>query len=450
MSATVLTYVLSPATAVANSRVNFTLVASNGGAKPLQLTPNDEIYICLPVGSGATDLTADLSTVNTGAPASWRCSKNASAAPYNFLISPSQNVTLAAGAFLAFEFNAVVINLEQGNVSVLLDEFIGAGQAKTSFPVSKSVAVLSIVAQAVPQIVGLGQSTTLKWTAAKAAYVTISPLPNQYKTIDQLVTTPSKDVAPGAVQVAYTFYAWTPSQEFARDIVVVTISAPVVESFEPKNSPAINYFDTVTLSWNVDYAQTVQLTTDTGVVQVGSSGSLPVQPYNRLQGNSATYTLRATGLGQPVLAQIDIPFKPVTVDYFRYPAFGVTNTYQVGVSNGVWQVDQFTGYFRLTASGAYGPVVQYLGDYPSLQVQVFLASADSVAAGTAVTLQWQTSLALSANLGANGVSRAIASDQVAKGSVVVNPAVTTDYVLSVSDANGNIVTSSLSVVVSPS
>jgi hypothetical protein len=455
-NASKLHYVLSPAAVRANTRVSFTLVATNGAAS-LQLTPNDEIYLAVPVGSGATDLTPDLNDIGTQAPANWRFSKTVAGGQYNFLISPTQNVTLNANASLLFELNTVIINPLQGNAQIGLEEFIGDGSGKASFDVSKSEAVLSIVAQAIPSTVGRNQTTVLKWTAAKAAYVTISPLNKTVDTVGQLVTTPSKDITPEAPQVLYSFTAWTPDQQFARDIVAVTISPPVILDFEPQHQSPIAYNDQVTLRWDVVYAETVMLTLPQGLVQKPVSGELKVQPKTMLQGNedTATYTLRATGAGKPVFASVDIPFKPVAIDYFRYPDFETTNSYEFNVTNGSSQVDQLIGpqgqYYRLTAAGPNGPRVQYLGNYAALQIQVFIYSAAAGSggnSGTQVKLQWKTCYAAAMSLIADGRSTPIAADQLARGSITVSLTQTTQYVLSASDSSGNVVTSALLVNIS--
>ncbi|PLY42114.1 hypothetical protein CSZ94_12095 [Janthinobacterium sp. ROICE36] len=447
MTSCVFAYVLNPGSVQANTRANFTLVASNG-ASALNLTTDDEIYLGLPVGTGATDLTPDLNDINTQAPPGWRFSKYASPGPYNFVISPTRNLTVAANAALVFQLNNVIINATQGSSQVALQEYIGSGDAGTAFPVLKSEAVLSIIAQAIPTTVGRKQTTTLKWTAAKAAYVTISPLNVQVDTVGQLVTTPSSDISPEAPQVTYSLTAWTPDQQFARDSVTVTISQPVINRFDPQNSPPINYNDSVTLQWDVAYAEKTTLSLPQGQVQKPATGTQTVQPKTMLQGNSniATYTLWASGAGNPATKTVQIPFNPVAIDYFRYPAVGVTNSYEFYVTNGVGRVDQFAGYFQLTATGPNGPLVQYLGNYPALQIQVFVASASPVSAGTPVTLTWQTVHAQAWTLTANG--QGVPIDAVASGTVVVTPAVTTTYILSAGEGAGNTLTSSLQVAIS--
>jgi hypothetical protein len=444
MTSSVFAYVLNPGAVQANTRASFTLAATNGGSA-LQLTTDDEIYLALPVGLGATDLTPDLSDINTQAPSNWRFSKAPSGGDYNFVISPTQAVTVAANAVLLFQLNKVVVNASQGTSLVQLDEFVGGGQASTSFPVMKSEAVLSIIAQALPITVGRNQQTTLKWTAAKAAYVTIAPLNQKVETVGQQLTTPSTDITPEAPQVTYSFTAWTVDQQFARDSVTVTISPPVVQQFDPQDCPPIDYDAEVTLEWAVNYAETVTLSSPRGQLPKPSTGKLPVSPSTMLppNGSIAVYTLRASGAGKPVTASVQIPFNPMSIDYFRYPAAGVIDQYEFNVTNGVGQVDQFAGYFQLTATGPGGPLTQYLGDYPALQIQLFYVTANAVAAGTPITLSWQTVKAVAWSMTANGKPLSIGG--TAKGSVTDTPAVTTTYLLSATDAGGKVITSSLLV-----
>lgn len=444
MSNSIFTYVFTPASVRANTRAGFTLVASNG-ASALNLTSSDEIYLALPVGGGASDLTPDLSDINPQAPANWRFSKAPSGGQYNFVISPVQPVSVPANAALVFTLANVIINPLPGTSTVRLQEFIGNGDATRSFSIDKSEAQLSIVVQATPSTIGRNQTTTLKWTATKAAYVTIAPLGIQVDTVGQRVTTPSKDVNPEAPQVTYTLTAWTPDQQSASASVTVTISAPVIDSFEPQRQPAIGYTDHVTLSWNTYYAEKVTLSLPQGEVQRPLQGSLDVQPYTMLQGNSsvATYTLRASGAGTPAQKLVRITFQPVAIDYFRYVAAGNTTDFEFHVSNGTGVVTPGSGYYQLTASGPAGPLVQYLGDYPALQIQLLQAGTAAAIAGTPFTLTWQTVQATAWALTANGQPVTIA--QQANGQVTLTQAVASTYMLRVSDASGAELTSVLQV-----
>ncbi|CDG81663.1 hypothetical protein [Janthinobacterium agaricidamnosum] len=453
MANTVFTYQFTPGAVQANTRGGFNLQLTNGSSA-IALTPDDEIYLALAVGDGGSDLTPNLSDIGSQPPNNdWRFSKNPSGGQYNFIISPLDNITLAANASLSFTLSSVIINPQAGTSAVLLQEFVAGGDAGKSFPVSKSEAKLSIVAQAIPSKVGKTQATTLKWSATKAAYVTIAPLDLRVDTRGQIDTVPYLDVTPPAPQVSYTFTAWTQDQQFATDIVVVTISPPVIRDFGPQNLAPINYDDSVTLAWAVDYAETVMLVLPQGPVLQPPVASLAVQPKTMLSGNSstATYTLRATGTGNPVLAYVRIPFKPVAIDYFRYPGFGQTSSFQFHVTNGNGQVVLLQGdqgpYYRLTASGPYGPLVQYLGNYPQVQVQVFIVTPAGGAPGAALKLEWQVCLASSLSLEFDGASHAIAAGQIAKGSFTVTPQASTLYTLSATDTGGRVVTSSLLVTI---
>lgn len=449
MADTVLQYSLLPNSVQANSRANFTLNASNGNTE-LLLTSADEIYLKLPVGTGASELTSDLSDIGTSSPGDWRFSKNPNGGEYNFIISPLCSVKLPAYASLPFVMMNVVVNAQAGNCMVDLQEFIGTGDASRSFVVGKTEAKFSIVAQAIPLTVGKTQTTILKWSAAKAAYVTIEPLGLRVDTSGEHKTTPYKDLLPPAPQVSYTFTAWTQDQQFTHDIVVVTISPQIIHMFSTKDPMPIDYDASVTLEWQVDYAETVALLLPQGAVQVKPNDSLVVQPKSMLNGNTAKYILRATGTGNAVQSDVTIEFKPVIIDYFRYldfdnaiPTLAVTN----GRGGYVSMQGEQGLYYCLTATGPFGPLTQYLGNCPQLQVQVFIASAQDAAPGTALDLQWQTHFATGLSLQFDGVSHAIASDQIARGGFSVAPMVSTQYVLAAMDAQGNTITSSLSVTV---
>ncbi|NEO04182.1 MAG: hypothetical protein F6J94_05650 [Moorea sp. SIO1F2] len=451
---TVLTYTFNPTTVQANTRKSFTLVATNGST-PLSLNTRNAIYLAVPVGDEASDLTPNLNEISTQAPDKWRFNATNQGGEYNFIISPTQNFTINANASLVFELNNVIINPVQGNAKVVLEEFVQMTPGQTEFTIQKNEAQLSIVAQAIPSTVGRNQTTDLKWNAAKAAYVIIQPINKQVDTSGEYPTTPSQDVTPEAPQVTYSLTAWTPDQKFARDNVTVTISPPVFRKVEPQNQPPIDLDAEVKLEWNVEYAETVQLTLPQGVVPQPTSGSLEVKPQQMLVGNaeSVTYTWRATGADQPVFASVEIPFNPVTIDYFRYPNFETTNTFQVQVTNGFTNVEQHYveggSYFKLTATGPRGPLVQYLGDYEALQIQVFLSSSNNVSPGTEVELQWQTVLATSLSLESDdGCSTPISHDQIARGKLNVTPTQSTLYTLKATDANDNIITSQLQVTVS--
>ena len=448
---TILQYGFLPNAVQANTRANFTLTVTNASGSDLNLTRDDEIYLILPVGSSATDLTPDLNDVSPSAPPGWRFDKF-QGETNRLIISPLANLTFANGASLQFVMANVIINPSQGGCTLALQEYIGVNEGQTSFAVNKSEAQFSIIAQAIPSSVGKNQSTRLKWTAVKAGYVTIDPLGIRVDTVGEITTIPYQDLTPPQAQVTYTFTAWTQDQKFVKDLVVVTIVPPVIRAFEPQHQAPIDYDDSVTLSWIVDYAEQVMLVLPQGPVKVDARGSLQVQPKTMLSTNAsvATYTLRATGTGNPVLAYVKIPFKPVVIDYFRYRSFTDT-TVDSHVTNGRGTITSHQGaqgqYWQMVATGPYGPLTQYLGHYNAVQVQVFVVSAQGAAAGTELKLEWQTYLATSLSLQVNGHTQAIASDQIARGSMAITPQASSTYVLLATDAQGNSVSSSLLVTV---
>ncbi len=454
--ATLLQYNWQPTQVQANTRASFTLEIKNG-SQARNLTRNDEITLLVPSGDAAGDLFVNLNDIAPGAPAKWRFSKDPNGDGYNFIISPTENLTLAANASLIFSLSNAVINPLAGNCTLKLQEFIGDDVGDSSFSVSKTEAQFSIVAQAIPDKVGKNQNTQLRWTATKASYVTISPLSGQYDTQGTLSTNPSTDVTPSTPQVTYTFTAWQQSgQEWRRDTVTVTISPPVILLFEPQDHAPINYDDSITLRWEVAYAETVWLTLKNGPVQVKGKGEMPVKPRDMLPANSnassVSYTLRATGSGPAVTSTLTVPFRPLYINYFRYPNFDQTSSVIVSVSNGSasyrsQQNAEGQTYYILTATGPFGPLTQYLGPYPALQVQVFVSSADRVAPGSTVTLSWQTWLATRLELDDGSQIVPLPDADVAHGQHSVTIYSSTNYLLIAYDAQGRRLTSSLLVTV---
>jgi hypothetical protein len=159
----------------------------------------------------------------------------------------------------------------------------------------------------------------------------------------------------------------------AQEPRAITVDPPKIKSFTTSTpGPITSGTDPVTLTWDTQYAETISITPDIGVV--GPTGSQVVHPVN-----TTTYTLRCTGLGPDVVQQVTVAVHSVVINSFSVsPAAiapgGTTGlswdtqlATSVSIDNGIGDVSasgscsthgapQNDITYRLTCEGPNGPV----------------------------------------------------------------------------------------------
>jgi hypothetical protein len=246
--------------------------------------------------------------------------------------------------------------------------------ATTTVSTTNPGLVTILVFQATPSTVAPGGSSTLNWVVQNATSVTISPGPGSVN-----ATSGSVSVTPTAT-TTYTLTATGPA-----GTVPVNATTIVTVSAVPPGNPQIIRYDASPLTISTGQSSTLSWTT-TGASAVNISG-LGSEPLNGSASVSptttTTYTLTATSSdGHAVTA-------PITVT--------VTTTTTIP------------------------------------QVVVFSASPQTISAGQSSQLCWQVNNATTIN-----ISGGVGSNVAANSCATVSPQTTTTYVLTATNAAGQI------------
>jgi hypothetical protein len=242
--------------------------------------------------------------------------------------------------------------------------------------------------------------------------------------------------------------AWTnDGSSSAAPPVVATLSPPLL-TFSAHPLGPLDLDAQAELDWQVDYGIQAFIAPPPqgGLGQVNPKGTLSFAPGTFLQGNAdaVTFSLRATGYKPPPPDTVTFTFNPAEILSFTYEDLA-SKVPRYVKRNGFAQLVEKDGLYTLTVTGPGGPLVQYLGPGPYLQVQYFAASPDPAPSGGPVTLQWVTLNAASLEL-QDGVSSKPLTP-VAQGTTQVTPTADTTYVLVATAADGQQVTSQLTVTV---
>ena len=133
-----------------------------------------------------------------------------------------------------------------------------------------------------PEVISIGESSTLAWDSTYTDTVTIEPGIGSVDPTGSIIVTPIETTA-------YTVTATGPEGTATADITVtVAVPAPTVTiSAEPAS---ITLEDSATLTWSTTHADMVSI--DNGVGNVDLNGSMVVSPVE-----TTTYTITATGPG---------------------------------------------------------------------------------------------------------------------------------------------------------
>ena len=246
--------------------------------------------------------------------------------------------------------------------------------ATTTVSTTNPGLVTILVFQATPSTVAPGGSSTLNWVVQNATSVTISPGPGSVN-----ATSGSVSVTPTAT-TTYTLTATGPA-----GTVPVNATTIVTVSAVPPGNPQIIRYDASPLTISTGQSSTLSWTT-TGASAVNISG-LGSEPLNGSASVSptttTTYTLTATSSdGHAVTAPITVTVTPTTT-------------------------------------------------IP--QVVVFSASPQTISAGQSSQLCWQVNNATTIN-----ISGGVGSNVAANSCATVSPQTTTTYVLTATNAAGQI------------
>ncbi|MBV9327752.1 MAG: FHA domain-containing protein [Chloroflexi bacterium] len=306
-----------------------------------------------------------------------------------------------------------------------------------------------------------GGTVQLSWSGDRVSGVSIDP-PLATKPDDKpegtIDATPDK-----TTEYTLTLKNWVGLSSTAK----TTVGVVKINSFTASANQLTQEGQEVTLKWDTDGAQTVQIDPGDEIKDPKPSGEAKVHPSGNVN-----YTLTAAGnggvnvtqsipiaIGLPSIKRFEVTDPPAGTRVFpgsqvklNWQADGATRaviTADKGdVSPGHKELDVSAGppttvqplatgdvTYTLTVSNAAGsapPATQKITVSP-LSITQFLANPDNVTSGTATNLAWQVE-------GANESTQISIDPGIGKvppqGQRPVNPTDTTEYVLTVQSADG--------------
>lgn len=296
--------------------------------------------IAIPVSADETDanaLTTDPSSITPVSfqPTQWDFQNFSDA---TFRASPIAPVTgLKAGESITFQLQDVTINQAKGTSVLTITENAGDGFPKVEKQVAKIASDLDIkLFAANPVEIDSGATSKLSWTTNAAARVTL--LPGNFPSIK---VNDSVDVTPG-ITTTYTLTAYGEGPNISQQITV-QISPPEIVSFEA-NEKTINAGDTITLTWDVKYADAI-------AISPGDYTELPAQGTKDVQiWENTTFIITATNKGnQTSVKTVPIAINPVTISNFKAtPGYGARLGEPINLS---WDIKS-----AVSASVQYGTI----------------------------------------------------------------------------------------------
>jgi pSer/pThr/pTyr-binding forkhead associated (FHA) protein len=306
-----------------------------------------------------------------------------------------------------------------------------------------------------------GGTVQLSWSGDRVASVSIDP-PTPTKPDNtregSVDATPDK-----TTEYTLTLKNWVGLSSTAK----TTVSVVKINAFTASTNQLTQEGQEVTLKWDTEGAQTVQIDPPDEIKDPKPSGEAKVHPSGNV-----TYTLTATGpggvsvtqsipiaIGLPSIKRFEVTDPPAGTRVYpgaqvklNWQADGATKaviTADKGdVSPGHKQLDVSAGppatvqpmasgdvTYTLTVSNAAGsapPATQKISVSP-VSITQFLANPDSVTSGTASNLSWQVE-------GANDTTQISIDPGIGKvppqGQRPVNPTDTTEYTLTVQSPDG--------------
>ena len=319
------------------------------------------------------------------------------AQPGGFLVAVNAEQTVEPGVSLSFQIGGAQINttstkgVQPTAVSLPVTESIGMSTNQAFLAVMKTPPPLAVSCSASPQIVGLNQPTNISWTATSAAYVILTPGNLRQECSGIYSKNVFNSVVPPQVPVTpFQVTAYTDDQQSVGSIPVNVQTVPPVIDFGPTESAA----DRLSGQRDADVGHPIRQCrlshADASTPpQVTPSGSLPIKPSTVAalpNATSVTFTLTAYGYcSDAVHKTVTVQFQPVRILYFGYSAPPPAQSSPLAVvQNGIQTIFQTASnpdIFQLTASGAGGPLVRYLGPGPWLEIIYFGGAPNPVAPG---------------------------------------------------------------------
>jgi hypothetical protein len=466
-NAPIFSYVMAPGQGFVALDTTLTITVTNNSGSAVTMKGGrngDLIAITFPVPPAPSPLTDA-----TGFPATSRSTgflagvSTSGANIYN--IVPNGTQVVAAGQSIIVDFGPITIDAVAGTATLQVQEFIGDNEGDISLPFSKIAQTLNIIAWAVPQNVGLGQSATLYWQSFAGTNVTISGMPTGPRNFpvsgnppypgNLAVTLLSSDA-----QRFYTARVTTNDQRHVETQVGVTQLPPVITLFRTASPPPdpLPPGQSVTFSWTTLYASQLRLQNSAGLPDRGvlpNVSALTVTPgldaANGLPAGTVpsqiAYTLLANGYKGPVQQSICFTLAPAELVYFKYlnrAEDGTLSNPQFALIPLLWPWSTvFTGpdgVNVLTVPQPGGSTdTYYLGGNDTVHPQIQYFAWEPAEGGG--TLRWVTANLVSLTLQPMGT--VIPQDQIAQGTLKISGKPETIYTLTGTAQDGTAIASRL-------
>jgi hypothetical protein len=232
-----------------------------------------------------------------------------------------------------------------------------------------------------------GQSVALSWDVANTQSVTIVGLGN-YAAKGSVTVSPTS----GAT---YVLEARSGVHFVTRAVAIaVAPPTPVINSFQA-SSNSITSGQSLTLSWNVDHAQSVSIQ---GIGIVAAKGSVAVSPTS-----DTTYVIEARGHGAPAVSALSVRVKPAPVDIVLFQASDHAIHKGAGVTL-QWQVNQAQTVKIDPGDGSLLPFQGSQVVYPAVDTTYTLTARGALGEDQRrVTIEVSTALKPAAKLNASAV-----------------------------------------------
>ncbi len=448
-------YQFQPDTLIIGATAAPTLIITNPSPQTSGGSGTQTIYVSLPVGNDANDITNTLGGVSyTPSDNTWLATSYPNSnPPYLKLVGPALDPLKS----LAIYIQNLQVSDKVGTAAFAITEDFSGGS--TAVTITKTAAPLNIDQfYASPITVTQGDTTTLNWTVEGGSYVLINPGNIRRSVTGKGKFTDSVAIPVQAPSTTYTLQLYTDDRQFKQTLAVAYVGS-VQASLSASDTGPIDTDTPITLSWTSTYAiAPLRLAPPYGPVPVDLNSSRQVTPGDYLSGNqsSVTFTLQAMGYNGPVSPTVTVTLNPVRIRWFRYTDASKTQVTSsvVNPAPGSPSVSSQGGDQVLTAYGPHagsGPLKAYLGPGTHLQVQLMDVSPSPAKPGETVTVTYETLNAETATLATSlrGTPTQVPLDTAKQtgATTITAPDGDTTLVLTVTSNGQNPVTSEYDLVI---
>jgi len=252
-----------------------------------------------------------------------------------FRATPIPPVTgVDAGQSITFQLKNIIVNQAAGTAVVVITENDGGGvfttDSKQVIKIKSDLDINSFVAN--PTDITSGDPSILSWTTTAAARVTLTPGDFPDIKVNDSVTVRPK------LTTTYTLTAFGEGPNISKQ-VTVQIPPPHIVDFKA-DPTKVDAGDMVTLSWEVQNANTVNITP-------GDYNNLPLKSSMPVQvSKDTTFILTASNFGQQsATSPVSVAINPVKIKSFTAnPNYGLQLGNAVQLS---WEIESATSAYIL-------------------------------------------------------------------------------------------------------